>query len=254
MSNLIEDMARAARELEIDEEAQDQEISGINKLLNAAQATAVPQMGNRFHDPARFNSDDAEACFNGFLECMGFDTKNDPHMRGTAKRVVKMFRQEVFVGLFDPPPAITTFATEDDDTHELYDQMIYSGSITVRSMCSHHMLPISGTAHVGILLNDESPLPGLSKYARIVHHFAARPQTQERLTQQIAHHLDSSLKPKGVGVLIRAQHFCQCHRGVREPYSPMITHGLRGVFKTAPAVKDEFLQLIALDQSHANRG
>lgn len=186
----------------------------------------------------------AEDHFHNFLRSLGFNPEHDPHMKGTPARVVKLYTQELFAGIYNKPPGITIF--EGDET--FYDQMIFSGQISVRSTCSHHMLPIVGHAHVGILLNENSPLPGLSKYSRIVHHFAAMPQVQERLTDQVADYLQTELEPKGVGVMIRAKHFCQCHRGVQEENSHMITTALRGVFMQ-PHVKQEFLATIALNRT-----
>jgi GTP cyclohydrolase I len=187
------------------------------------------------------NLEAAEKHFKKFLIELGFDPDNDPHMKDTPKRVVKLYTQELFKGEYNEPPEITTFGRR----NEYYDQMIFSGPINVRSTCSHHFLPIVGHAFVGILLHEESPLPGLSKYARVVHHFASMPQVQERLTKQVAGFLQEKLKPQGVGVLVRAKHFCQCHRGVHENDALMVTTELTGLFKS-PSLKDEFLQTIRL--------
>lgn len=187
----------------------------------------------------------AIAAFNIFLESLGFEPEKDPHMAGTAERVFKLYRNELFRGMYEAPPSITQFESTDDD-QQFYDQMIYSGPITVRSTCSHHFLPIVGEAHVGIILQPDSPLPGLSKYARIVHYFASRPQVQERLTQDICSFLNKTLKPAGVGIVIRAKHFCQCHRGVHENDAQMITSDLRGNFRV-PAVRNEFLHYVDMN-------
>lgn len=196
----------------------------------------------------------AEQNIKDFLENLGFDPENDPHMRDTPKRVVKLFTEELFKGCYEEPPNITVFDTgnggqeEDFVTEQIdtnYGQMIFSGPIKVRSTCSHHLLPIDGYAYVAILLNNNgrTVLPGLSKYARIVHHFASQPQVQERLTEQVANHLEETLDLLGVGVCVQAKHFCMCHRGVHEPDSDMITTELRGVFREE-RVRLEFFQYI----------
>jgi len=187
------------------------------------------------------NRQEAAEHFKKFLECLGFDPDSNIHMKGTPDRVVKLYVDELFKGEYNEPPEITVFG----DNNEYYDQMIFSGPINVRSTCSHHFLPIVGHAFIGILLNQESPLPGLSKYARVVHHFASMPQVQERMTKQIADFLQEKLHPQGVGVLVRAKHFCQCHRGVHENDALMVTTELTGLFKS-PSLKDEFLQTIRL--------
>lgn len=216
--------------------------------INSSKAVMKDGKLQKKNRPVTFNSnnvhlDKAAEHFKAFLQALGFDPDNDPHMVGTPARVVKLYRNELFRGLYEDAPRITQF----DADEEFYDAMIYSGRISIRSTCSHHFLPIVGEAYIGILLNEDSPLPGLSKYARIAHHYASMPQVQERMTQQIANHLNDTLKPKGVGVLIRAKHFCQCHRGVHEPNAMMATDALRGVFKTVPAVRAEFMQNIAFD-------
>ena len=211
----------------------------LQRMEQDAHAQEVG-MSNMVADKPR-----AVAAFREFLLALGFDVDNDPHMRGTPERVFKLYRNELFRGMYEQAPNITTF----DANGKQYDQMIYSGALTVRSTCSHHMLPIAGTAHIAIIPGEGKPLPGLSKYARVLHHYASMPQVQERLTEQVANHLETALEPKGVGVFIRAKHFCMCHRGVHEKDSQMITTELRGVFM-AESVKNEFLTTINIDMNH----
>ena len=203
----------------------------------------------------------AAAAFNDFLLCLGFQPDTDPHFNGTADRVVKMYCEELFVGSYTEPPKITAFDDPDMRRNSMtaseygtgeqvpIDEMIYSGPLRVRSTCSHHMLPITGEAHVALILSADSMLPGLSKYGRIVDYFASRPQVQERLTKQIADHLQTELKPDGLGVMVRAKHMCQCHRGMQQQDAQMVTTALRGVFKTSQAVRNEFLATIQINQS-----
>lgn len=186
----------------------------------------------------------AIAAMREFLLAMGFDVDNEPHMKGTPERVYKLYRNELFRGMYEKAPNITTF--ESANGEKFYDQMIFSGNLTVRSTCSHHMLPISGTAHIGLILDENSNLPGLSKYARILHHYASMPQVQERLTDQVAAHLMEEINPRGVGVMIVARHFCMCHRGVHEKDSDMVTTALLGCFRDVPSIHAEFLQTIAI--------
>lgn len=208
-------------------------------------AVAETRVANQRIPLSKLDAAKAEAAFQAFLEAMGFDVLGSPHMRGTPARVVKMYTKELFHGCYTEPPVITSF---DVDGHEFYDELIYSGPLTVRSTCSHHMLPIVGEAHVGLILSPDSPLPGLSKYGRVVDYFASMPQVQERMTKQIADHLFDTLRPRGLGVCIRAKHMCQCHRGTRQSDSQMITSALRGVFKQAE-VRAEFMNLIQINQN-----
>lgn len=114
-------------------------------------------------------------------------------------------------------------------------------SIPMRSMCEHHLLPFTGVAHVGYLPGER--ILGLSKLARVVEHFAARPQVQERLTKQIAEWLDESLAPAGVGVVIEAEHTCMTLRGVRAGGSTTVTSTLLGTVRDDPRSRQEFFAL-----------
>jgi GTP cyclohydrolase IA len=187
------------------------------------------------------NEEKAAAAYKEFLENMGFDVDNLPHMKDTPKRVVKMYMQELFAGCYNEPPSITKF---EDASIEGGSQMIFSGPIEVRSTCSHHMLPISGFAYIGLIFDPKTTLPGLSKYARIVEHYSSMPQVQEKLVQQIATHLINNIDGvEGVGVTIKARHFCMSHRGVRSPNAFMINTALRGKLMLESA-KAEFQSYI----------
>ncbi|MDX6301383.1 MAG: cyclohydrolase [Nocardioidaceae bacterium] len=135
-----------------------------------------------------------------------------------------------------PPFDFTTFSNA-----EGYDEMVLVEDIAVRSVCEHHMLPFTGVAHVGYLPGDR--VLGLSKLARLVDFYARRPQTQERMTTQVADHLQRHLTPRGVGVIIEAEHTCMSLRGARAHGTRTVTSALRGHLRENPAARAEFLHL-----------
>ncbi|WP_328912128.1 MULTISPECIES: GTP cyclohydrolase I [unclassified Streptomyces] len=142
-----------------------------------------------------------------------------------------------YAELFSPRPFdLTTFPND-----EGYDELVLARSIPVRSVCEHHLLPFVGTAHVGYLPGQR--ILGLSKLARVVEHFACRPQVQERLTKQIADWLRIQLDPKGVGVVVVAEHTCMTLRGVQATGSTTITSTLQGTLRDDPRSRAEFLSL-----------
>jgi len=124
-----------------------------------------------------------------------------------------------------------------------YDQLIILKDIDFSSLCSHHVLPFHGRAHVGYLPGEK--ICGISKLARVVDKFASRPQIQEKMTNEIADFLEENLKPRGCIVVIEAGHDCMRIRGVKKPASCMITSAVRGEFHRNPSLKDEFLKLIS---------
>ena len=139
--------------------------------------------------------------------------------------------------LFTPRPFdLTTFPNDAG-----YDELVLAHSIPVRSVCEHHLLPFVGVAHVGYL--PDSRILGLSKLARVVEHFASRPQVQERLTKQVADWLSTQLAPKGVGVVIEAEHTCMTLRGVRASGSSTVTSAMLGVLRSDARSRQEFFAL-----------
>lgn len=198
-----------------------------------------------------FDRNSAEKAFRDFLYNLGLDLE-DPHLADTPKRVTKLFCDELFKGVYSDPPSITSFENKDDSDEpggldsEFSDQLIFSGPLTVRSTCSHHFLPIMGSAYVGIILEPKSKLPGLSKYSRIVDHFSSKPQVQERLTKEISNHLFNVIRPKGLGVTIKAKHMCQCHRGIKDANAMMITTDLKGIIKSDPKARSEFFEHVKM--------
>ena len=165
------------------------------------------------------------------LEALGLDMASE----GMAETPARMAR--AYAELFSARPfAATTFPND-----EGYDELVLARAIPVRSVCQHHLLPFAGVAHVGYLPGDR--ILGLSKLARLVEHFAARPQLQERLTQQIADWLHRELDAKGVGVVLEAEHTCMTLRGVQAAGARTVTSALRGVLRDSPSSRAEFFAL-----------
>ncbi|MEU4983177.1 GTP cyclohydrolase I FolE [Streptomyces sp. NPDC021969] len=139
------------------------------------------------------------------------------------------------------PFRMTTFPND-----EGYDELVLARDIPLRSVCQHHMLPFVGVAHVGYL--PGARILGLSKLARVVEHYACRPQVQERLTKQVADHLAEQLRPRGVGVVVEAEHTCMTLRGVRATGSRTVTSTLLGTLREDAASRQEFLALTGIQR------
>ncbi|GGO18336.1 GTP cyclohydrolase I FolE [Microbispora bryophytorum] len=173
----------------------------------------------------------AERAAGQFLEALGISTDSES-LRETPARMAKAYAE-----LFTPRPFdLTTFPNE-----EGYDELVLARAIPVRSVCEHHLLPFAGVAHVGYLPGDR--ILGLSKLARVVEHFARRPQVQERLTKQVADWLADRLRPAGVGVVIEAEHTCMTLRGVRAVGSTTVTSTLLGILRKDARSRQEFFAL-----------
>jgi GTP cyclohydrolase I len=183
------------------------------------------------HDAAPVDLVAAQAAAAQMLTALG-QPVDSPDMAETPRRMAHAYAEMLTVGAFD----FTTFANT-----ERYDELVLVHGIPLRSLCEHHMLPFVGVAHVGYLPGDR--ILGLSKFARVVHFFSHRAQTQERLTKQIAEHLQEHLEPRGVGVVIEAQHSCMSLRGVRAVGSRTVTSALFGALRDNPASRAEFLSL-----------
>jgi GTP cyclohydrolase IA len=173
----------------------------------------------------------AEEAAARFLQALGIGLDSES-LQGTPARMARAYAE-----LFTPRPFdLTTFPND-----EGYDELVLARGIPVRSVCEHHLLPFVGVAHVGYLPGDR--ILGLSKLARIVEHFAARPQVQERLTKQVADWLDDHLRPKGVGVVIEAEHSCMTLRGVQAAGSSTVTSTLLGALREDARSRQEFFAL-----------
>ena len=181
------------------------------------------------------NQDDIQSHITGLLKIIGEDTSREG-LVDTPKRVAKSY-EKLFEGYGkDPQDVVTVFDSEK------YDEMIIIKDIDFFSMCEHHMLPFFGKVHVGYLPTDK--IIGASKIPRIVDIFARRLQNQERLTKQIADTLSELLSPKGIGVVMEAEHLCMKARGVEKLNTIMSTSSFTGLFKSNMNTRSEFLTLI----------
>lgn len=178
-----------------------------------------------------------EKIFTKFLDVLGYDQENDYNIKETPKRMAKMYIDELFVGNYSDPPNITVFPNSKE-----YDQMIVSGPISVKSVCSHHLVSFVGTAWVGYV--PDKNVIGLSKFSRIVKYFMRRPQIQEELTEQISDYIQELVSPKGLIIAMKCQHMCMTVRGVNEPDSWMFTSSVKGAFAENLSTRQEFFNLI----------
>ncbi len=174
------------------------------------------------------------------LRSLVIDTDSDHNTQDTAKRVAKMFIEEVFRGRYVPMPAVTEFP----NISRLNELMIV-GPITVRSACSHHLCPILGRVWIGILPNEHSNLIGLSKYARVCDWVMSRPQIQEEAVVMLADALQERVKPDGLAIVMEADHFCMHWRGVKDSDTAMTNSMMRGAFLKDPNLRREFLTLLS---------
>ncbi len=184
---------------------------------------------------------EVEARVQALLESLVIDTDSDHNTHETARRVAKMYLREVFRGRYDPMPSVTDFPNV-----ERLNELMVVGPITVRSACSHHLCPILGRIWIGVLPNAESRLIGLSKYARVADWIMSRPQIQEEAVKLLADELERLLKPDGLAVVMKADHFCMHWRGVKDD-SSMTSSIMRGSFLASDALRREFLSLIRPD-------
>ena len=175
------------------------------------------------------------------LESLVIDVEHDHNTRETARRVAKMYVNEVFRGRFVPIPKVTEFPNA---AH--LNELMIMGPITVRSACSHHLCPIMGRLWIGVMPNEQSNLIGLSKYSRLVEWIMTRPQIQEEAVIQLADILVARVNPDGLAVVMEADHFCMHWRGVKDNASKMTNSVMRGVFLKDGALRREFLSLINL--------
>jgi GTP cyclohydrolase I len=171
------------------------------------------------------------------LEAVGEDPDRDGLVR-TPRRVAEMY-VEILGGLHEDPDGVL------DVTFEAgHDEMVMVRDIALFSLCEHHVIPFVGRAHVAYIPNLDGRITGLSKLARLVDVYARRPQVQENLTTQIADTIERVLQPRGVLVVIEAEHLCMSMRGIRKPGTTTITSAVHGLFRTDPATRAEAMQLI----------
>ncbi len=183
--------------------------------------------------------DEVQDKMQGVLDSLVIDTERDHNTRDTARRVAKMYLNEVFKGRYVQAPAITEFPNA-----ERLNELMIVGPLTVRSACSHHFCPVIGKIWIGIMPNEHTNVIGLSKYARLVDWIMGRPQIQEEAVIQLADLIMEKTQPDGLAIVMEASHFCMSWRGVREMDSKMINSVMRGVFLKDSALRREFLSLI----------
>jgi len=212
--------------------------------------TRLREAGQRFHandNIAEFIESESELAaledevtdrMKAVLEALVIDTASDHNTQGTARRVARMFLHEVFRGRYHPMPRMTEFPNA-----ERLNELMIVGPITVRSACSHHLVPILGKLWIGILPSGHSSLIGLSKYSRLAGWVMSRPQIQEEAVMQLADLLESRLRPDGLSIVIEADHLCTQWRGVKDE-SHMVNSIMRGAFLRDEALRREFLQLV----------
>jgi GTP cyclohydrolase I len=187
--------------------------------------------------PGGVDQDRAAAAVRELLLAVGEDPDR-PGLQETPARVARAYA-ETFAGLAQDPYEVlaTTFAED-------HDEMVLVKDIPMYSTCEHHLVPFHGRAHVGYIPGEDGRVTGLSKLARLVEVYARRPQVQERMTRQIADALDDALKPRGVIVVIEAEHLCMAMRGIRKPGSITVTSAVRGLFRDSAATRSEAMSLV----------
>ena len=175
----------------------------------------------------------------GVLDSLVIDTGSDHNTRNTARRVAKLYVNEVFRGRYVPAPPLTEFPNA-----ERLNELMIVGPITVRSACSHHFCPVIGQLWIGVLPNEHTNVIGLSKYARLAEWVMGRPQIQEEAVVQLADLIQERTQPDGLAIVMEASHFCMAWRGVKDMDSKMINSVMRGAFLKDPNLRREFLSLI----------
>ena len=182
---------------------------------------------------------EVEAKMQEVLQALVIDTESDHNTHDTAKRVAKMYLNEVFRGRYIAQPPVTEFPNV-----EHLNELMIVGPITIRSACSHHFCPIMGRVWIGVMPNQHSNLIGLSKYARLAEWVMSRPQIQEEAVSQLANLLQEKIQPDGLALVMEADHFCMHWRGVKDNDAKMINSVMRGSFLKDPNLRREFLALI----------
>ena len=208
----------------------------MTKPVSPAHSTNGDNSSRHF-TPAHFDQDRAEKAVRELLYAIG-ENPERPGLLDTPARVARAYR-EMFAGLYTDPDDVlnTTF----DEQH---DELVLVKSIPVYSTCEHHLVSFHGVAHVGYIPGADGRVTGLSKLARVVDLYAKRPQVQERLTGQVADAVMRKLDPRGVIVVVEAEHLCMAMRGVRKPGATTTTSAVRGQFKSDSTLRAEALDLI----------
>lgn len=180
---------------------------------------------------------EVQARVQDLLDALVVDTVNDHNTRETAGRVARMYLREVFKGRYLAPPKVTDFPNA-----KHLDEIYTVGPITVRSACSHHLVPITGHCWIGVKPSDR--VIGLSKFNRLVEWVMARPQIQEEAAIMLADTIEGLIKPQGLAVVIKAQHQCMTWRGVRDNDTKMVTSVMRGFFREDAKARQELMDIL----------
>ena len=176
------------------------------------------------------------------LHSLVIDIENDHNTEETAERVARMYLQEVFKGRYLEQPKIASFPNVKN-----LDEIYTVGPITVRSACSHHLVPILGNCWIGIKPGDR--VIGLSKFSRVAEWVFSRPHIQEEAVIILADEIERLCQPRGLAILVKAQHYCMKWRGVKEPQTSMMNSVVRGDFRHDPSLKQEFFELVKQQES-----
>ena len=176
------------------------------------------------------------------LETLVIDVENDHNTRETAERVSRMYINEVFKGRYHEQPKVTSFPNA-----KKLDEIYTVGPMTVRSACSHHFVPIIGNVWIGI--KPGSRVIGLSKFSRVADWVFSRPHIQEEAVMILADEIEKLCEPQGLGIIIKAEHYCMKLRGVKEPQCSMVNSVVRGDFRHDPSLKQEFFELVRQQQA-----
>ena len=211
------------------------------RLLQARKRFHSNDNISEFIQPGELEAllDEVEVKMRGVLESLVIDTDHDHNTADTARRVAKMYVQEVFKGRYVNAPTITEFPNA-----EHLNELMIVGPITVRSACSHHFCPVIGKIWIGVLPNEHTNVIGLSKYARLAEWVMGRPQIQEEAVVQLADLIQEKTQPDGLALVMEASHYCMAWRGVKDMDSRMINSVMRGAFLKDPNLRREFLSLI----------
>lgn len=211
--------------------------SNVDAPMDGTDVTKLDRPAATTQDASSFDQERAEAAVRELLLAIGEDPDREG-LRRTPTRVANAYR-EMFAGLYTDPSEVlgTTF----DEDH---DELVLVKDIPLYSTCEHHLVSFHGVAHVGYIPGVSGQVTGLSKLARLVDLYAKRPQVQERLTSQVADALVRRLNPRGVIVVIEAEHLCMAMRGIRKPGARTTTSAVRGLFKTSAVSRGEALDLI----------
>ena len=225
--------------------AQDEGVPVSVKIRERIQAARKRFNANdniaEFIEPGELEKllDEVTLKMEGVLDSLVIDTVNDHNTSNTARRVAKMYVNEVFRGRYVHGPEITEFPNA-----EHLNELMIVGPITVRSACSHHFCPVIGRIWIGVMPNEHTNVIGLSKYARLAEWIMGRPQIQEEAVVQLADLIQRKTQPDGLAIVMEASHYCMAWRGVKDMDSKMINSVMRGVFLKDANLRREFLSLI----------